>query len=173
MNQIMTGAAVVLIFIFMLLSPQEVFDGAADGLLLWFQIIIPTLFPFMLISNLLIESGGIRLIARVTGRFFTRIFGTSPYGSYAVLTGFLCGYPMGAKSAADLVKREKISPEEGRYLLSFCNNTSPVFIMNFIVWKTFGQQELLVPTLLILMGSAAVLLSFAFPQVLSDSRKCF
>ena len=70
MNQIMTGAAVVLIFIFMLLSPQEVFDGAADGLLLWFQIIIPTLFPFMLISNLLIESGGIRLIARVTGRFF-------------------------------------------------------------------------------------------------------
>lgn len=161
MNQIMTGAAVVLIFISMLLSPQEVFDGAADGLLLWFQIIIPTLFPFMLISNLLIESGGIRLTARVTGRFFTRIFGTSPYGSYAVLTGFLCGYPMGAKAAADLVKRKKISPEEGRYLLSFCNNTSPVFIMNFIVWKTFGQQELLVPTLLILMG-VPVLLSFAF-----------
>ena len=164
MKQILTGSSVIAVFILMLLSPREVFDGAADGLLLWFQVIVPTLFPFMLISNLLIESGGTDLIARVIGKGFARLFGTSSGGSYAVIAGFLCGYPMGAKVTADLLRKGKITPREGKYLLSFCNNTSPVFIMNFIVWKTFGQQELLISTLLILLG-VPVLLSFLFRRL--------
>lgn len=172
MKQILTGSAVIVIFISMLLSPREVFDGAAEGLLLWFQVIVPTLFPFMLVSNLLIESGGTDLIARVTGKGFTHLFGTSSGGSYAVIAGFLCGYPMGAKVTADLLRKEKITLQEGQYLLSFCNNTSPVFIMNYIVWKTFGQQDLLVPTLLILLG-VPVVLSFLFRRFYLESGADF
>ena len=52
---------------------------------------------------------------------------------------------MGAKVTADLLKKELITRDEAEYLLSFCNNTSPIFIINFIVWKTFGQEELLFP----------------------------
>ena len=35
--------SVILLFFIMLSFPQEVFDGASEGLLLWFQIVLPTL----------------------------------------------------------------------------------------------------------------------------------
>ena len=79
---------------------------------------------------------------------------------------------MGAKVTADLLRAEKISDREARYLLSFCNNTSPVFIINFIVWKTFGDERLMLPTLLILIGSP-VLMSFIFRRIYLKGRHPF
>lgn len=67
-----------------------------------------------------------------------------------MLAGFLCGYPVGAKLAADMYESGYISREEGCYLLSFCNNTSPSFIINFLVLKTLCDKNLLLPSLLIL-----------------------
>ena len=103
---------------------------------------------------------------------FRRIFRVTQNGAFAVLAGFLCGYPMGAKVTADLLRAEKISDREARYLLSFCNNTSPVFIINFIVWKTFGDERLILPTLLILIGSP-VLMSFIFRRIYLKGRHPF
>lgn len=46
--QNLKGLGIVLLFTVMLVSPKAVFTGASEGLLLWFQIILPTLFPFYL-----------------------------------------------------------------------------------------------------------------------------
>lgn len=159
MHRNFNGIGIVLLFTIMLVSPKAVFTGASEGLLLWFQIILPTLFPFLLITNLLLATGNMHLINAAFGTILTRIFQVSPNGSFAVVTGFLCGYPMGAKTAADLTSSGYISKEEGRYLLSFCNNSSPVFILNYVVWKTLENDSLLIPTLVILMVSP-ILVSF-------------
>lgn len=147
------------LFALMLAFPKAVFNGASEGLLLWFQIIFPTLFPFLLITNLLLMTDSFHYISRAIARPLRFLFRVSENGSFVLLVGFLCGYPMGAKMTADMVLGEKISREEGGYLLSFCNNTSPVFILNFIVWKTFSRQSLALPTLCILFLSP-VLVSF-------------
>lgn len=57
---------------------------------------------------------------------------------------------MGAKVTADLLRQGRISKTEGQYLLSFCNNTSPMFIISYIVWQNFQDKSLLVPTLFLL-----------------------
>lgn len=172
LRQYMPGLTAVLLFISMLLSPRAVFSGAEDGLLLWFQIVFPTLFPFMLVSALMMAGGGLSVISGLFGKVLGRIFATSGNGAFAVLTGFLCGYPMGAKVTADLLRAGRITRNEGCYLLSFCNNTSPAFIMNFIIWKTLGQDELTVPSLLILFG-VPVLLSFIFRRFYLHGEKRF
>lgn len=156
-----SGLFSVFLFVAMILFPKAVFNGAAEGLLLWFQIVFPTLFPFMVITNLILATGGLDTVARIVARPFYVIFRVSEAGAFAVLAGFLCGYPMGAKVTADLLHSGRISREEGQYLLSFCNNASPVFILNYIVWKTFETDRLAVPTLLILTGTS-VLMSFLF-----------
>ena len=166
------GIMAVLLFTAMLFSPRKVFSGAEDGLLLWFQVVFPTLFPFMLVSGLMMAGGGLAVISRAFGKALGRIFAVSGSGSFAVLTGFLCGYPMGAKVTADLLRSGRITKNEGRYLLSFCNNTSPAFIINFIVWKTLGQKELMVPSLVILFG-VPVLLSFLFRRFYLRGDKQF
>ena len=79
---------------------------------------------------------------------------------------------MGAKVPAELLRAGRISQDEARYLPSFCNNTSPVFIINFIVWKTFGNESLMLPGLSILIGTP-VLLSFAFRKYYLKGRRAF
>ena len=172
MKQLLSGLPVLVLFLVMLFSPKAVFEGAESGLLLWFQVVFPTLFPFMLVSGLMLSGGGLVVISRIFGRLFSTLFATSPNGSFAVIAGFLCGYPMGAKVSADLVRSGRISRDEGAYLLSFCNNTSPIFIMNFIVWKTFDREELMIPTLLILIGVPAFL-SLFFRRFYLNGRKKF
>ena len=148
-------------FAIMLIFPRQTFEGASNGLLLWFQIVLPTLLPFIILSNLLIHTNAVTYISSITKPFLQKLFRVSDYGCYAIFVGFLCGYPMGAKVVADLIQTEKISEKEGQYLLSFCNNTSPMFIISFIVMQNFKNESLLLGTLVILYF-APVLCSFLF-----------
>ncbi|MGC4019758.1 MAG: transporter [Muricomes sp.] len=172
MKRNVAGIGIVLLFAFMLISPKAVFNGASEGLLLWFQIILPTLFPFIIITNLLVYTDSIHYISKVFGKILCQIFQVSQNGSFAVIVGFLCGYPMGAKVTADLMTSGYITESEGKYLLSFCNNTSPVFILNFIVWKTLSKEDLLLPSLFILLG-VPMLLSFVFRRFYLKGEKRF
>ena len=79
--------------------------------------------------------------------------GISGYGSFAVIAGFLCGYPMGAKVTADLTVSERISPDEGAFLLSFCNDLSPMFILGVLFRNYLPEHALHLPFFLILTGS--------------------
>ena len=95
---------------------------------------------------------------------FSEIFRISTDGSFVVLAGFLCGYPMGAKVTSDLILAGRITKSEGSYLLSFCNNTSPMFIISYVIWQNLYDQTLLFPSLLILFASP-ILCSFVFRNI--------
>ena len=63
---------IILFFLIMLLCPQEVFFGASKGLLLWFQTVLPTLLPFMILSGLLISTNSIVYLDRIFGPLFSQ-----------------------------------------------------------------------------------------------------
>ncbi len=161
MKSIFYAVGSIFFFILMLCFPKETLSGATDGLLLWFQIILPTLLPYFILTNLLIQTNSIVYISRIFGPVFQKIFRVSSDGSFAILAGFLCGYPIGAKVTADLVRSNRISKFEGNYLLSFCNNTSPAFISGYLVLQNLKMDRLLLPTMLILYLSP-ILCSFLF-----------
>jgi len=142
------------LFSFMIVFPAQTLHGATDGLLLWFQILIPTLLPTLILSNVLILSNSIPYITRYIGPIFQKLFRISPNASFAAFAGFLCGYPVGAKITSDLVKKNQITLDEGNYLLSFCNNTSPAFISSYIFLQKFKDSALLIPSLCILYISS-------------------
>ncbi|MFR3391350.1 MAG: nucleoside recognition domain-containing protein [[Clostridium] scindens] len=153
MKRYFTSLCVIALFVLMLLFPQPVFKGASSGLLLWFNVILPTLLPFMIVSNLLIGTRAIDAISKVFGPVMCRLFGVTRYGSFAIIAGFLCGYPMGGKVTADLVRKQYITWQEGQYLLSFTNNTSPMFIISYVVWQNLKDTSRTMPALLILILS--------------------
>ena len=68
---------------------------------------------------------------------------------------------MGAKITADLFHARQISKAEASYLLSFCNNTSPAFLIHYIVLGYFQNPRLIFPSVLILYGTP-ILLTFFF-----------
>lgn len=164
-------ASVIAFFILMLLFPAKVFEGACKGLTLWFNSILPTLLPFMILSGILIKTKAIHWIVRLSGPLMRYIFHVSDYASFAVITGFLCGYPMGSRITSDLLSEGHISSGEAAYLLSFCNNASPVFVISYVVQQNLGEKSFLCPALIILTASP-VIASFLFRRFHLSARFC-
>lgn len=153
MRKLFSSGFMLLLFLTFLIYKDEVINGASDGLLMWYRLVLPSLLPFMILVNVMMHTDTISLLARVLGPLMKGFPGVSPKGSFAVLSGFLCGYPMGAKVSADLVTGNQISYTEGSYLLSFCNNTSPMFVMSILLMKFVPEKELHLPFFLILFLS--------------------
>lgn len=146
----------ILIFLSFLFFKNEVITGAAEGLLQWYQFVLPSLLPFMILVNIMVQTNTISLLAAITGPLMKKFPGVSGAGSFAVTAGFLCGYPMGAKVSADLVTKGRISYAEGAYLLSFCNNTSPMFIIGILFTRFIPERHLHLPFFLILILSPLI-----------------
>ena len=161
MKQLFSLFLIMVFFLLMLCFPTFTFLGASNGLLLWFQILLPTLLPFIIISNLLVRTNFILFISRLFRPLFQKLFSISESACYIVFVGFLCGYPMGAKAIGDCIKNKIISKTEGQYLLSFCNNTSLMYIISFLVMQNFQDSSLLFVTLCIMLFSP-ILCSFIF-----------
>lgn len=156
MKRYFYACMIFLVLIFLFLFPQEGVSASYNGLMLWFQTILPTLLPFMILSNMLIS---LHAVSHLTTLFYPILhffFGVSKNGAYALMTGYLCGYPMGAKITADLTEHQLISPKEGQYLLGFCNNVSPMFIITYVAVQSFHNKQLILPSVLILYGSALI-----------------
>ena len=108
----MLSIVLILTFLFIFLKPSIAFDGASTGLLLWFHTVLPTLFPFFILNSLFKNSGTMFYLSKLVSPILSPLFRISNCSSYAVLCGWLCGTPVGAKIAADLVQSQKISEEE-------------------------------------------------------------
>lgn len=122
-----SGASFLLLLL--LFSPQAGLDGARTGLLLCAEVVIPTLFPFLVLSSFVIHLG----LAERFGRLFTRLTAALfklPGASAPVLVlGILGGYPVGARACAELVDTGALTRAEGNRLLTFCINSSPAYII--------------------------------------------
>ena len=102
------------------LFPAASFAGARAGLLLWFDSILPSLLPCLILSDLCIRFGVVTIIAARLKNIGRILFGLSPFGCYPAFLGFLSGLPAGAKAASDLYLRGNISKEEAEHAARAC-----------------------------------------------------
>ena len=123
---------------------------AVMGLELWFQKMIPSLLPFMILSGIMVRMKLTDKAAMVIYPVVRPIFRVRKNVCYAMLMGFLCGFPMGARVVDDLYIRTMISKREAEYLLAFCNNIGPVYFCSFVL-PLLGRK-LVLPYLLGMYG---------------------
>lgn len=121
----------IILLIVMLLFPEDASEYAKEGLLLWFRNMIPALFPFMVLQALAIRLNVLDILTKFTHPVI-KCLGFSKTADYGILTGFLCGFPMGAISVKELYQANAISRKEANYLLAFCNNIGPVFFCTIV-----------------------------------------
>lgn len=103
------------------------------GLSLWYEKMIPSLLPFMLLSGMMIRLGLTESFINLLYPILNALFKVSRNVCYAIIIGFLCGFPMGAKTTADLLERHLIDQKEAEFLLSFCNNIGPIYFCSFVL----------------------------------------
>jgi len=131
----------------LLAFPKESLAFSLTGLQLWFNRMVPTLLPFMILSGIMIRLNLTEHVVKAVSPFLMPVFKISLNGLYAIVIGFLCGFPMGAKVIADLYEGHKISRKEASFLLAFCNNIGPIYFLSYVV-PALAIDRPLIPFLL-------------------------
>lgn len=147
-------SAAILFFLF---NSKITLEGSVNGLILWFNTVVPTLLPFMIMSSILIGLHGEKLLYKLLSPVTSKFLGLSPAGNYIFFIGMFCGYPLGAKTAADLLREKRITSGEAMYLMNFCNNISPVFTVSFICNTLLRNNKMVPYALLLLYGIPLIL----------------
>lgn len=118
--------------ILILFRPSLAFQLASEGLQCWYSKTLPALLPFMIFSGLFVHTGGAKIISSFLSPITAKLYNIDNEGSFAILIGFLCGFPLGAKTISDLYASNKLTQEDAGYLLAFCNNIGPVFLIGYV-----------------------------------------
>lgn len=157
-------AGMLLFLCCLLLFPSEALTGAKNGLLLWFNQVLPSLLPFLVLSGLFLSTGLSDGIATRLAPVLSPVFRCSPSGCYAVVIGLLAGLPVGAKTVTSLVTSGRISKKEGEYLLPLCNNPSPLFLLGFLSVSVLERPDLRYPILLVVTLSSVLAAMLTRPR---------
>lgn len=117
-------------------------NAIQQGLDLCYQVIIPAMFPFFIVSNMVVSLGLSHCLGKLFAPVMKPLFQLSGPCATALVLGFVGGYPVGAKTTVSLYESGQCTKEEGNRLLAFCNNSGPGFIFGVIGTGVFHRLEI-------------------------------
>ena len=134
---VMGTVALILAFVY----SEETISAMSLGMKLCVNTVIPSLFPFMVLSELFVSSGAARFFGKLFGAPLSKLFGVSDEGSIVWLLSIFCGFPIGVRSAISLYERGRISHGELEHLCAFCNGPSSAFLISAVGSSLFGSKR--------------------------------
>ena len=141
-RDLLLGCALLLAGAGLVAAPEASISGAKDGLTLCFNVIVPSLFPFFVLSSLVVDLGLAAYLGRAMEGCMRPLFRVSGRCSAALVLGFVGGYPVGARTALQLYEQGQCTKEEAERLLAFCNNSGPAFILGVVGAGVFSDRRL-------------------------------
>lgn len=141
-KNLLFGVISLIAFALFIYRSDVAIEYMKKGLVLCSATVVPSLFPFMIISELIIKSPVTHKLCRILKKPMNLLFGVSEAGGCAYILGALCGFPIGAKCAISAYDNGDISKDELSRILCFCNNPGSAFVISAIGISLFGNQRL-------------------------------
>ncbi len=116
----------------LLIFSKSNLPAVKSGLALWANSVVPSLFPFFVATELLMHTNIINIFGNILNPLMKPFFNIRGEGAFAFIMGIISGYPVGAKIASSLRQNNICSKEECERLLSFTNNSGPLFIIGTV-----------------------------------------
>lgn len=140
-RDILLGAGLLWATLALILWPEQAMEAMRDGVALCGNVILPSLFPFFVLSSLVVDLGLAAYLGRALEGLMRPLFRVSGSCAAAVALGFIGGYPVGARTALQLYQQGLCSKPEAERLLAFCNNSGPAFILGVVGAGIFGDSR--------------------------------
>lgn len=136
-NKVIQGLIFV-IFLSLIFNSNIVTEELIYALNTFFTVLFPSIFPFFLIGNLLIEYNFVHTLNRIFSKITKTLFHTTPAASFVILMSMISGFPSGAKYIKDLFDKKNLSIEHANYLITFTHFANPIFVLT-ITKKIFND----------------------------------
>lgn len=121
---------VAYIFIFLLKNPGCAAEAVTRALKICYLKLIPSLFPFMVLSSVVTSSKLSVYLSKAFGKAAALLFRTKKEGATALIAGSLFGFPLGTKTALELYKQKALDAKETERIICVCSNTGPAFVLS-------------------------------------------
>lgn len=126
----------------MLVHPGASLDAALRGLSVWWDVLFPSLFPFFIISEMMLGFGVVHLLGALLDPLMRPLFRIPGSGGFVAAMGYVSGYPVGAKLTAKLREQNLINRVEGERLVAFTTSSDPIFLLGAVSVGFFHDASL-------------------------------
>lgn len=154
------GAIAAAGFLVLILDSRLAVESARVGIALCIRTVIPSLFPFFVLSMFLTNSLGDCVSSPVGA--CAKCMGIPDAAASVLLPAVLGGYPVGAKCVGELYQSHRISGEEAQRMLAFCSNAGPSFLFGMV--SGFFPEQKMVWILWLIHLFGAFLTAMAIPH---------
>lgn len=168
-KMLIISAILIVLGAILTIFPQKAAAGAYIGIVNCLEIIIPSLFPFMVITIFLTESGYYEKIFYIPSLLLSKITGVNRQFCSLFFIGMIGGYQSAAKSVSLLCKKNAISPQNASTLLCFCTNAGPAFLISAVGAGMFLSSSLGAILFVSSLLSSFTLMFFYAPKIKNTS----
>lgn len=157
--------------VFLLLFSNNNLVAAKKGISLWSSSVLPSLLPFFIATELLSHTNVVSIIGTLLNPIMRPLFNVPGEGAFALILGIISGYPVGAKTVANLKENGLCSDVEAERLIAFTNNSGPLFIIGTVGLGIFLDAQIGFILLLIhILASLTVGFIFRFWKINSKTK---
>lgn len=153
MKKNITSIFIILVLIFftieILLTSDKVMASVEFSFSIWKNSIFPSLFPFFVVSEILINYGFVEFVSEIFRPIMNKLFKVSGESAYIFIMSLISGFPSSAKYIKEIHKKGLIDEKEGSKILMFTHFSNPLFIIGTISITFLNNKEV---GLLILMA---------------------
>lgn len=136
-----TSLAVFFIII-MVYQPAVVFEGAAEGLKIWWEVVFPSLLPFFVASELLMKLGFVNFLGILLDPIMRPLFNVPGFGGFVLVMGLVGGAPTNGLLVSELREKQLCTKSEAERLLCFTNFATPLFMISAVAVGMLGRPGL-------------------------------
>lgn len=140
-NAIMICLLLTIIY-FMITASTKVIESVSFSISIWKDNLFPTLFPFFVVSNLLLNYGFVDIIGNLISRPMNKFYHLPGACGFVLAASLVSGFPSGAKYTVDLVEKEIITVSQAERLLTFTHYSNPLFILGMIGNVLLNNQRI-------------------------------
>lgn len=139
------------------IHPAEILGASIHGIEIWWDVLFPALFPFLVISELMLGFGIVHFFGTLLDPLMRPLFRVPGSGGFVMAMGFAAGYPVGSRLTAQLREQELVTRTEGERLISFTTTSDPIFLIGAVSVGFFHQPEIALILMIAHYGGAVIL----------------
>ncbi|WP_339297983.1 sporulation integral membrane protein YlbJ [Paenibacillus sp. FSL R5-0623] len=156
LTHVLVTLALLILCVLMVLYPAETWHAGVRGLSIWWDVLFPSLFPFLVLSELLLGFGIVHFLGTLLNPLMRPLFRVPGSGGFVFAVSCASGYPTGAKLTAQLWEQKLVTREEGERLVAFTTSSDPIFMIG-AVSVGFFHNVAIAPVLVASHYAAAIL----------------